>query len=50
SQEDLQTGPARRNDRLMMEEQLRMLDTIDASMVDLYRHISQLIVQKHHEL
>ncbi|MFM7664766.1 MAG: DUF2520 domain-containing protein [Bacteroidota bacterium] len=50
SQEDLQTGPARRNDRLMMEEQLRMLDTIDASMANLYRHISQLIVQKHHEL
>jgi predicted short-subunit dehydrogenase-like oxidoreductase (DUF2520 family) len=50
SEEDLQTGPARRNDRLMMEEQLRMLDTIDASMADLYRHISQLIVQKYHEL
>lgn len=48
--EDLQTGPARRNDRSMMEEQHRMLDEMNPTMADLYRHISQLIVQKHHEL
>jgi hypothetical protein len=48
--EDLQTGPARRNDRSMMEEQLQMMEAIDPSMAELYRHISQLIIQKHHEL
>lgn len=50
SMEDLQTGPARRNDRLMMEEQLQLLNTIDPSLADLYQHISQKIFQKHHEL
>jgi hypothetical protein len=50
SKEDLQTGPARRNDRLMMEEQLQMMEAIDPSMAELYRHICQLIIQKHHEL
>lgn len=47
---DLQTGPARRNDLAMMEEQRRMLEEFHPEWAALYDDISQLILRKYHEL
>jgi len=47
---DLQTGPARRKDLLMMEKQVELLEKVDPRLVKLYRELSQFILQKYHEL